>query len=203
MRNVVKQGFSWLLSGVLGAVGAYAYLHLQSAKTEKATIVRASRFELTDGTGRVVAFWGIDRGNNTVLAFLPKGGAGDVGPNGGLKSPAEPAGFTRQNPNEAFAVGLMSSQVPFMNLVGKDGNSRALLYLTDQQKPVLHMSDGRTEGRLMLGFVSSDAPSAGDDEWALLFRGPDVAGIGSLKDPANGKYRGYFSVAPNSKTTQQ
>jgi hypothetical protein len=202
MKSIAKQGLSWLLSCVFGAVGAYLYLHLQSPRTEKATAVQASRFELTDSTGRVVAFWGIDRGNNTVLAFLPKT-VGDVSPNWELKLPTEPTGFTRQNPNEAFAVGLMSSQVPFMNLMGKDGNSRALLYLTDQQKPVLHMSDGRSEGRLMLGFVSNDIPSPGDDEWALLFRSPNVAGIGSLKDPANGKYRGYFSVAPNSKSTRQ
>ncbi len=202
MRSIVKQGLSLLLSCVFGAVGASFYLRLQSARPEKVSVVRASRFELTDSTGRVVAFWGTDRGNNTVLAFLPKT-AGDVGPNGELKLPSEPTGFTRQNPNEAFAVGLMSNQVPFMNLMGKDGKSRTLLYLTDQQKPVLHMSDGRSEGRLMLGFVSNDVPSPEDDEWALLFRGPDVASIGSMKDPANGKYRGYFSVAPNFKNTRQ
>lgn len=199
MKNFVKQALSWFLSCVFGAVGAYVFLHLHLAGTKKVTKVQASRFELTDSTGRVVAFWGTDSGSNTVLAFLPKT-AGDVSTNGGLNPPSQPNGFTRQNPNEAFAVGLMSSQVPFMNLMGKDGNSRALLYLTDQQKPVLHMSDGRSEGRLMLGFVSNDVPSPGDDVWALLFRHPDVAGIGSMKDTANGTYRGYFSVVPPSKS---
>src|SRR5579872_3224584 len=187
MKSIARQGLSWLLSCVCGAVGAYIYLHFQSTRSEKTAIVHASRFELTDSTGSVVAFWGIDRGNNTVLAFLPKLNSG-ASPNGETKLSSEPAAFTQQDTNEAFAVGLMSTQLPFMNLMGTDGSARALLYLTDQEKPVLHMSDGHSEGRLMLGFISSDAPARGDDEWALLFRRPDVAGIGSMRDPHSGKY---------------
>jgi len=180
------------MSCVFGMIGAYAYLHFEPNRQSKATTVRASRFELTDDTGRVVAFWGIDRGNNTVLAFLRK--ATQVGVSDGLSDSF--TRFTKQNSNEAFAVGLISTEAPFMNLLGDDGQSRAFLYLNSQQKPVFAMSDERFEGRLTLGFVNNDAPSPRDDEWALLFRGPDVAGIGSVKDPTDGKYRGYFSVKP-------
>ena len=65
------------------------------------------------------------------------------------------------------------------------------------------MSDGRSEGRVMLGYIANDAPSIENDEWALLFRKPDVAGIGSIKNPENGKYRGYLSVAPISKKVRE
>jgi len=56
------------------------------------------------------------------------------------------------------------------------------------------MPDERYEGRLVLGFIGNDAPSPKDDDWGLLFRGPSVAGIGSIKDPVDGKYRGYLSA---------
>jgi hypothetical protein len=81
-----------------------------------------------------------------------------------------------------------------MNILGTDGNTRALLYLTQQQKPIFNMADERHESRLELGFISNDAPSPADDDWALRFRAPDVAGIGSMKDPVDRKYRGYLSV---------
>ncbi len=197
MNSFFKQGVCWLISCLFGALGAYAYLRFQPP-TERANAVRASRFELTDENGKVLGFWGIDRGNNAVLAFIPK----TARSSGTIEHSSGQARFTFQNPNEAFAVGLMSTDAPFMNLLGKDGRSRALLYLTEQQKPVLHMSDGLSESRLLLGFVDNDAPSTRDDDWALLFRGPDVAGIGSIKDPANGKQRGYLSLSPISKSTR-
>jgi hypothetical protein len=92
---------------------------------------------------------------------------------------------------------MLSTRVPFMNLLASDGTSRALLYLTKEQKPVFNMSDERSESRLELGFISNDVPAASDDDWALRFRAPDVAGIGSLKDPTDHKYRGYLSVKRN------
>jgi hypothetical protein len=94
---------------------------------------------------------------------------------------------------------MMSGQVPFMNLQAKDGSSRAMLYLSEYQKPVFIMSDEHYEGRLILGFISNDARSPADDDWALSFRGPDVATIGSMKDPVDGKYRGFLTVARNPR----
>jgi hypothetical protein len=44
------------------------------------------------------------------------------------------------------------------------------------------MADEHSESRLELGFISNDAPALEDDDWALRFRAPDVAGIGSMKD---------------------
>jgi len=74
-----------------------------------------------------------------------------------------------------------------------------VLYLTQQQKPILNMGDERRESRLELGFISKEAPAAEDDDWALRFRMPDIAGIGSIRDPVDHKYRGYFSVERNPK----
>ena len=192
MKSILKQCVGWLLSCVFGVIGGYYYTHWQYPKMEKVPVLRSSRFELTNNSGQVVAFWGADRGNNTVLAFLQKGSP-QMGPEESV-SPHDQTGFSQQNSNEAFAVGMMHSQVPFMNLQAKDGTSRALLYLAEYQKPVLVMSDENFEGRLMLGFISNDAPSPEDDDWALSFRRPDMAGIGSVKDPVNRKYRGVLSV---------
>lgn len=197
MKSFLKQCIAWVLSCVFGAIDGYSYSHWESAKTPRATAIQASRFELTDSTGRVLAFWGTDRGNNTVLAFLQtperENGQKDI------KLPTEQTRFTGQNPNEAFAVGILSTQTPFMNILGKDGNSRASLYLTQRQKPIFNMADERNDSRLELGFISNDAPAPADDDWALRFRTPDVAGIGSLKDPSDHKYRGYLSVERNPK----
>ena len=96
------------------------------------TTIRATRFELVDSSGKVLAFWGSNRGNNTVLAFLQTYSEG-TGPGEYIRAAAQTR-FTGQNPNEAFAVGMMSTQLPFMNILGKDGDSRASLYLTQQQK---------------------------------------------------------------------
>jgi hypothetical protein len=195
MKNILKQCVVWLLSCAFGVLGGYVYAYWHAAKMEKVPVLRSSRFELTDSTGRVIAFWGTDRGNNTVLAFLRKASQDMVS----LRIPgsAWPTSFTAQNPNEALAVGMMSTQVPFMNLQAGDGSSRAMLYLSEYQKPVFIMSDEHYEGRLILGFISNDAPSPGDDDWALSVRGPDVAGIGSIKDPVDRKYKGFLSVARN------
>jgi hypothetical protein len=190
------QCVGWLLSCVFGVFGGYAYTHWHAAKMEKVPVLRSSRFELTDNSGRVVSFWGTDRGN-TVLAFLQKTSR-DKEPEE-YRVPPGQTSFIGQNSNEALAVGMMSTQVPFVNLQAKDGSSRAMLYLSEYQKPVLIMSDEHYEGRLVLGFISNDAPLPEDDDWALSFRGPDVAGIGSIKDPVDRKYRGFLSVARNPK----
>lgn len=174
-------------------------MRLQGVHEPQVTTVRSTRFELVDSSGKVSAFWGVDRGNNIVLAFIQPD-SGGTPPSERLNQPRQQMRLTGQNPNEAFAVGMMSTEVPFLNIAGKDGTSRALLYLTQQQKPLLNMADERRESRLELGFISNDAPGPEDDDWALRFREPDVAGIGSIKDPTDHKYRGYLLVDRNPKT---
>lgn len=198
MKSFLRQFTSWLLSCAFGAVGGYAYAHWKLVHESQTTTVRASRFELTDATGRVVSFWGGDRGNNTVLAFLQtpvENGSGQKE----ITLPPEATRLTGQNPNEAIAVGMLSTQIPFMNILGNDGNSRASLYLNEQQKPIFNMADEKQESRLELGFISADAPTSNDDDWALRFRAPNVAGIGSIRNPVDHRYRGYLSVEKNPK----
>lgn len=197
MKSFLRQCVGWLLSCVFGVIGGFSYSRWQSGHAPRVGTLQASRFELTDSTGKVLAFWGTDRGNNTVLAFLQPSAEESVP--GDLKFPSEQTRFTGQNPNEAFAVGILSTQIPFMNILGKDGNSRASLYLTGQQKPIFNMADERRESRLELGFISHDAPAPEDDDWALRFRAPDVAGIGSIRSPTDHRYRGYLSVERNPK----
>jgi hypothetical protein len=197
MKISATQLLAWLLSCLFGGVGGYAYSRFHPANEPRPEVIRARRFELTDAKGRVIAFWGIDQGGNRVLAFLRTTTA-PAGPEE-FKLPAEQTPLTGQNPNEELAVGILSSEKPFVNLLGTDGKSRALLYLTEQQKPILNMADERNESRLGLGFISNDAPSPEDDDWALVFRTPNVAGIGSVKIAGDRKYRGYLSVDRNPK----
>ncbi len=191
MKSILKQCVGWLLSCVFGVIGGYAFTHWQIARLDqKVPALRSSRFELTDRTGRVVAVWGTDKWSNTVLAFLRKPGQ-DVHPEDYYLGPPP---FPEHSPNVAFAIGMSSTQSPFMNLQATDGLSRVFLSLQDYQKPVFMMSDERYEGRLVLGFIDTDTPSPDDDAWGLSFRGPSVAGIGSFKSPVDGKYRGSLFV---------
>jgi hypothetical protein len=101
MRSFLKHCVGWLLSCILGVFGGYVYAHWHSAHDRKTTTIRATRFELVDSSGKVLAFWGGDRGNNTVLAFVqayPEG----TGP-GEHDQAAAQTRFTGQDPNEAFA----------------------------------------------------------------------------------------------------
>jgi hypothetical protein len=56
-----------------------------------------------------------------------------------------------ESPSESLAEKISNWYTNFMNILGKDRNSRASLYLTPQQKPILNMADEHNESRLELG----------------------------------------------------
>lgn len=155
-----------LLAGLFGFVGGIPSGRLQSAKAAaEPQIVRASRFELVDRSGRTVAALGRNQTGEVVLTFDGAGG------------------------RELAAFGLHHDRSPFLNLMGKDGKIRLTLSLGRADKPLLGMGDEREEGRVLLGFMEQDAPAGASsswDDWGLLFRSPaslaDLASIGLVAD---------------------
>ena len=110
-------------------------------------ILRASRFELVDESGRRIGVWGRDQAGHTAIAFTGKGG------------------------NELAALGVRSDCYPFLDMAGADGKVRVTLRLESGDKPLLGMGDEKWEGRVLLGSIAHDT-SEPSDEWGLLFRGP-------------------------------
>ena len=50
---------------------------------------------------------------------------------------------------------------------------RATLLLSYNDKATLVFSDGRWEGRMLLGFLGMDTPGPEDDDWGLVINRPD------------------------------
>lgn len=60
-----------------------------------------------------------------------------------------------------------------IELIGMDGQRRAVLFRSYNDKPYLLLSDGEREGRLILGFIGSDTPSPRDNDFGLIVYGPE------------------------------
>ncbi len=160
-----------LTAGALGFVGGSLARQRSAAADASPQVIRASRFELVDESGRVVAFWGHDDYRHTVIAFTPDGGA------------------------EAAWFGVDSVASGTLRVGGEGGHATLNLW---RGKPVLAMGDKRFATRLLLGFIQSDYPSPAEDSWALMFRRPDLAVVGTLKDPLRGSYTGVLKIIDSS-----
>jgi hypothetical protein len=129
-------------------------------------VFRAKRFEVVDGSGAVLSYWGPDSNpqipvttpKGVILAFIdPKGvrrcevgsQAGDFGPE--LKF------YDESGPSE----------IKPRRSVAEPRFAVSLFYADD---PVLAMR-GRDAWRIELGAEHGDAPSPGEDTWSLRIRG--------------------------------
>ena len=151
---------------------------------ESEQVVRARTFELVDQAGRTISYWGVDKGENVVLAF---GQAGTF--------PGHP-GLGLGNPHDQrTAVGLFEDS-PFLKFRGPDGKDRITMRLSVYQKPYLAMEDQRGDTtRILLGVEPSDTPGPDDNNWVLAFR-PEKAEIGMITEKHGGLtfVRGIFMV---------
>jgi len=170
-----------LLGGFVGGIAATIVLR-GYAQPRPEQAVRARSFELVDDTGRVISYWGIDKGQNVVLAFgsrpgtqLAEGAARPVHAPDGLYSPE----------NQLAAIGLLANDSPFLTQSGADGKTRVRLYLSDYAKPFLLMED-ETGPRVSLGIDQSDTPGPGDNNWALKFGPEERARIGMGTEKVGG-----------------
>lgn len=128
-------------------------------------VVRATRFELVNGSGAPVAAWEVD----------PSGGAH--------------LGFLRHD-TVGLDIGVLPDGRPFLRMSGRDGKRRIVMELDQVDKPMLGMGDERWEGRVHLGFIPPDtSPYSNWDEWGLLFRAfgsqHPVVGMGMMKTRNN------------------
>lgn len=173
-----------LVAGLAG--GAMGALWTRAGAQDPQQVLRARSFELVDNAGRVISFWGVDRGDNAVLAFGSRG----LAP-GGAHPQGVPADL--ENPdNQLTMIGLQGADSPMMKMSGADGGTRVRMYLSTNGKPLLLMED-ETGPRVSLGIEQSDTPGPNDNDWALAFF-PERARIGMFTETEGGqKYvRGVF-----------
>jgi hypothetical protein len=183
-ENTVKQIIvvgAALAAGFFGGVTSTFVLrgYLQPRPEQ---VVRARSFELVDRSGRVISYWGIDKGQSVVLAFgsrpdtrLAEGAARPIHAPLGLYNPA----------NQLAAIGLLANDSPTLTLRGADGKTRVRLDLSDWAQPALIMED-ETGPRVLLGIDQSDTPGPGDNNWALVFGPEERARIGMGTEKVSG-----------------
>jgi len=151
-----------------GFVGGHIYPTSVPAVAAESTLLRAQRIEITDPSGKTVAYLASTNGQDSALRFLDQKG------------------------REIAALGVRSGGSPFLNMLGSDSKVRLTLQLQGPEaRPLLGMSDSKWEGRVMLGFIQPDAPSSSDDDWGLLFRAPqgstNMASLAMIRDARSGR----------------
>jgi len=175
-----------LAASAAGFLGAQIRVNSVPVQAAQNDVVRANRFELIGRSGKAVAYWGSQDGQNASVRFLDEAGA------------------------EVAVLGLLAPHVPGLDLKGPDSRTRLTLRLEGEDaNPILAMSDAKWEGRVLLGFVRPDHPDASWDQWALMLRAPGkeipVASMGMTRDPVSGRIStnvrllgedGKFWVAP-------
>lgn len=165
----MKSILNFVLSLTLGFLGGIlaARLELRTqlrgpASTVQVRVVRAERFELVNGSGATLAYWGNDSQRERVLMdFLDEKGRS-----------REEFGVAARRSGSTGGTDF----TPFTAILGPDGKIRIQERLDISQDPVLAMGDSNTEARLLLGH-SLNGDMSGErndpwDNWSLVFRDP-------------------------------
>lgn len=170
--------------GVLGTRMGY------SGQQDPKGVVRARGFEVMDERGQTISFWGVDQGQNAVLAFGSRGLAPE-----GARPHNTPSGLSNPD-NQLAAIGLLGEDSPMLKMRGADGKLRVRMMLSTDAKPVLTMWDEKGP-RVALGVEQSDTPGPEDNNWSLVFA-HETARIGMGTEKKNGRtyVRGVFFVNP-------
>ena len=142
--------FLLLIAALAGAgAGAISSLASRSVLAAASNVIRAERFEVVDGRGRVRAVLESVGSESVRLRF-----------------------FDAQNAL-AMQLGLYPGDGPDLVMNGPDGRMRMRFRLRERGKPILLMGDEKWEGRLQLGLTQLDdvSPSK-SDVWGLLLGNP-------------------------------
>jgi hypothetical protein len=148
------------LALVAGIVGGMIGSRVRGFPAQPASslVIRASRFELVDNGGYTISSWGTNQSNDTLLTFRnPKG---DAVPKGDHTLSGNPRGI--------LSLGVLADGLPWLGLMGSDGEARVRLYLGQYEKPLLFMEDGKAI-RVALGFDTPDTDDPHADDWSLSF----------------------------------
>jgi hypothetical protein len=169
---------SALFAGFIGGVlGTFAIRTREQLRPEQ--VVRARSFQLVNSAGQAISYWGVDNGQNAVIAFANRGLAG------GAVLPGKVPLDLRDADNQLAAIGLQGNDMPFLKMSGADRKTRVILLLSQDSKPALAMED-ETGLRLHLGVEGSDTPGPQDNDWSLFLR-PEVARIGLHAEKKGGQ----------------
>ena len=152
------------------------------------TPVRGRGFELVDGAGQVISFWGIDQSTQAVLAFGARGQA-----LGGMRPKGDPLGL-RNLENQVAVFGLQGNDSPMLKMNGSEGKRRVSLMLSQESKPVLALGYQLDTG-VLLGIEQSDTPGPEDNNWGLIFPPERVRiSMGTKKEGDKAYVWGYSKV---------
>lgn len=188
----MKQILTIVAALLAGFVGGILGTRVAPARHEGSPeqIVRARSFELVNKSGQAISYWGVDKGDNAVLAFASHWPATSGGPHDPSGPPPQPLDNPR---NQRMAIGVIDDS-PFLIVRGADGKTRVRLLLSMYGKPVLLMED-ETGPRVLLGVEQSDTPGPRDNDWSLAFF-PERARIGMYTEKLGGQtyIRGSFGV---------
>ncbi len=179
----MKQLHFTLLAFAAGLAGGIAGARLGQVHGSGPEVIRARSFELVDGKGNVLSYWGIGQNEYVMLAF------GNHWPADMLREHPESHPPLKETVNQMLALGVQGNS-PFVTLRGSDKATRMRLY-TLWDKPILAMDD-ENGIRLSLGVQLSDTPGPQDNDWGLGFS-PNSATIGMHAFKKDGKQyiRGY------------
>ena len=178
---ITAAGVAGFFGGILGTLAVQGR---EKAQTEQ--IIRARGFELLNHAGQVVSYWGMDEGQNAVLAFGENWPA--TTPPG--RHPLRPG----NRDDQRLAIGVIED-LPFLHLKAADGKTRTRLYLNSWGKPMFLLEDEKGP-RVSLGIEQSDTGGPQDDDWTLDFGPESRARIGMYSERRNGEklIYGIFSV---------
>lgn len=169
--------FSSLVAGFLGGLIA---LRLANVRDQhRADLIQARRFELLDGTGQAIAYWGMSPTNQPVLAFVSGGKADRM----------------------RASFGMQTDNGPFLRLQSSDSRLGILMNTDYFGRPAIAMKDDGPMG-IFLGVEQSDTPELKDkaERWVLTFLPDDRARIGAYTEDKSGNsyIHGVLAVHPEA-----
>jgi hypothetical protein len=176
-----------LAAGFVGGIlGTLVTRTSEQSSTQQ--LVRARSFELVNGAGEAISYWGVDKSQNAVIAF------GNRGLPGGVVLPGRPPLDLKDPDNQLASIGLQGNDMPVLKMRGADMKTRVRLLLSMYGKPFLLMED-ESGPRVSLGIEQSDTPGPEDNDWSLAFY-PERARIGMYTEKVGGQtyVRGGFAV---------
>lgn len=148
----VRTTLTVVISLVAGFIGGVVGQRLSSTtEVQSSVVVRANRFELLNGSGKTVSYWGFSSDfDRTVLAFQ------------------DPSGMER------VRIGMTDrSRAPEWLITGHDGRPRIQATVDGLNRPTIAMSDAITSRILLGSWRQSDvlgSESEGDSIWRFVFR---------------------------------
>jgi hypothetical protein len=178
IKSRIKETLRIAIALLAGFVGSQIHTGSIPVTAASDTVLRAQRFELLDDSGRVVAYWASEPRQGPYLCLLNRDGS------------------------KATVWGLHDGYQPFLDMLATDSTPRLTIRLeTEDQRPLLAMSDSKWEGRMLLGFIAPDYASPTWDNWALVFRAPhhsDVASMSMRRDAVSGRMVGRINLIDES-----